>query len=87
MNITARLLTPGLFTTLVILVALATPASAAGDAVKRDLTSVIALKGLPCGQVVNVRQIGENNYVAACSSGHTYRVFLNPNGRVVVQRQ
>ena len=83
MNIPARLLTP-----VVILVALAAPALAAADeAVKRDLTSVIALKGLPCGQVVNVRQMGENNYVAACSSGHTYRVFLNPNGRVVVQRQ
>lgn len=83
MNITARLLTP-----LVILVALATPVLAASDeAVKRDLTSVIALKGLPCGQVVNVRQMGENNYVAACASGHTYRIFLNPNGRVVVQKQ
>ena len=83
MNITARLLTP-----VAILVALAYPAlSATDEAVKRDLTSVIALKGLPCGQVVNVRQMGENNYVAACASGHTYRIFLNPNGRVVVQRQ
>ena len=83
MNITARLLT-----SVVILVALAYPALAATDeAVKRDLTSVIALKGLPCGQVVNVRQMGENNYVAACASGHTYRIYLNPNGRVVVRRQ
>lgn len=83
MNITARLLT-----SLAILVALAFPASAATDeAVKRDLTSVIALKGLPCGRVVNVRRLGENNYVAGCASGHTYRIYLNPNGRVVVQRQ
>ena len=30
------------------------------DALKRDLTAVIALQGLPCGQVVAVEEKAEN---------------------------
>ena len=32
--------------------------------VAKDLTAVIALQGLPCGEVVSVTQKGENDYVA-----------------------
>jgi len=55
-------------------------------AVARDLTAVIALQGLPCGQVVNASQQAENDYVAACENGDRYRVFVTKEGRVVVEK-
>jgi hypothetical protein len=52
----------------------------------KDLTAVIALNGQPCGQVVAVKQEGASNYVATCQDGNRYRVFINAEGRVVVQK-
>ena len=64
------------------------PVLAADDAaVAKDLTAVIALQGLPCGQVVSVKQQGEKDYIASCQDRHRYRVFESPEGRVVVQKQ
>ena len=66
----------------------ATPSLAADDAaVRKDLTSAIALQGLPCGQVVSAVRQGENDYVASCQDGNRYHVFVNVQGRVVVQKQ
>jgi hypothetical protein len=70
----------------------AQPALAADPApsaipVAKDLTAVIALQGLPCGQVVSVTQKGENDYVATCQDGNRYHVLVDPSGRVVVQKQ
>ena len=56
-------------------------------AVLKDLTAVIALQGLPCGQVVGASKQGENDYIASCQDGNRYRVFTNVQGRVVVQKQ
>ena len=55
--------------------------------VAKDLTAVIALQGLPCGQVVSVTQKGENDYVASCQDGNRYQVRVDANGRVVVSKQ
>ena len=64
------------------------PSFAADDeALKRDMTSVIALQGLPCGQVVAVKVNGENDYACSCKDGNRYRVHMNPAGRVVVEKQ
>jgi hypothetical protein len=64
------------------------PARAADDpAVLKDLSAVIALQGQPCGQVVTVARQGDNDYVASCQDGNRYRVFVNAQGRVVVQKQ
>lgn len=64
------------------------PALAAEDpALLKDLTSVIALLGLPCGQVIAATRLGENDHVATCENGTRYRVFLNAEGRVVAQKQ
>ena len=54
--------------------------------VARDLAAVIALQGLPCGQVVSATEQGENDYVASCLDGNRYRVFVNAEGRVVVEK-
>ena len=55
--------------------------------VAKDLTAVIALQGLPCGQVVSVTQKGDNDYVASCQDGNRYQVRVDANGRVVVSKQ
>ena len=66
----------------------AVPSFAADDeTTKKDLTAVIALQGLPCGQVVNVKTQGDNDHIASCKDGNRYRVFLNSAGRVVVEKQ
>lgn len=64
------------------------PSPAAEDAaLLKDMTSVIALLGLPCGQVVSVIKQGDNDHIATCKDGNRYRVFLNAEGRVVAQKQ
>ena len=57
------------------------------EALKKDLTAVIALHGLPCGEVVAARELAESDYAASCKDGNRYRVYLNAEGRVVVEKQ
>jgi hypothetical protein len=65
---------------------LAVPSSAQDDeALKKDLTAVIALHGLPCGQVVAVQVLGKDDYAASCKDGNNYHVYLNAEGRVIVE--
>ena len=68
-------------------VLVAAPAAAADDAaLLNDLTSVIALLGLPCGQVVSATGLKDNDHIATCQNGNRYRVFINAEGRVVAER-
>ncbi len=53
----------------------------------KDLTAVIMLLGLPCDQVISATRQAESDHVATCRNGIRYRVFLNPEGRVVAQKQ
>ena len=57
------------------------------EALKKDLTAVIALHGKSCGEVVAVKVQAENDFAASCKDGHKYRVYLNSDGRVVVDEQ
>ena len=64
------------------------PAQAADDAaLAKDLTAVITLLGLPCGQVVSVKRQGDNDNIASCKDGNRYRVFVNAEGRVVAEKK
>ena len=63
------------------------PSAADDDALKKDLTALIALHGLPCGQVVAVKVQAENDYAASCKDGNKYRVYMNAGGRVIVEKQ
>jgi hypothetical protein len=66
----------------------ALPALGADDAaLMKDLTAVIALHGLPCGQVVAVKVQAENDYAASCQDANKYHVYLNAAGRVVVEKK
>jgi len=63
------------------------PSLAADDeALKKDLTSVIALQGLPCGQVITVKTQAENDYAVTCKDQNKYHIYLNDKGRVVVDK-
>ena len=57
------------------------------EAIKKDLTSVIALQGMPCGEVVAVKVQAQNDYLASCKDGNRYRVYENDKGRVMVEKQ
>jgi len=57
------------------------------EALKKDLTAVIALHGLPCGEVVAVKVLAENDYAASCKDKHKYHIYLDAAGRVVVEKQ
>ena len=73
---------------LVVMTFLAVASPAQDDeALKKDLTAVIALHGLPCGQVVEVQVLAESDYAASCKDGNKYRVYLNAEGRVMVDPQ
>ena len=66
----------------------AEPSLAADDvSLLKDLASVIALLGLPCGQVVSATRLKDNDHIATCRDGNRYRVFINAEGRVVAQKQ
>jgi hypothetical protein len=66
----------------------AVPSFAADDeALKKDLTAVIALQGLPCGEVVEVTEQAKDDYAVSCKDENKYRVYLNAAGRVVVEKR
>jgi hypothetical protein len=68
--------------------AFASPCRAASNEdMLKDLGAVIALLGLPCGQVVSATRTNDNDHAATCSDGHRYRVFINAAGRVVAAPQ
>jgi len=65
----------------------AAPSLAADDeSIKKDLFTVITLHGLPCGEVVGVTTRAENDHIASCKDGNRYHVFLNAEGRVIVEK-
>ena len=65
----------------------ATAAFAAADPKqKQDLTSVIALNGKPCGEVVSYVVQGDNDFLATCKDKNRYRVYVK-DGRVVVEKK
>jgi hypothetical protein len=73
---------------LLIAAVLSQPLLAADDAATRkDVGAVIALQGLPCGEVVKVEEKAPSDYIATCKDGNRYRVFVNAEGRVVAQKQ
>jgi len=76
-------------TLIVVVTMLFTGVSQASDDVSiiKDMTAVIALLGLPCGNVVSVVKKGDNDHIASCENGNRYRIFMNSEGRVVAEKQ
>jgi hypothetical protein len=74
---------------LIITVGLSAASSllAAEDAsFSKDLTATIALQGKPCEKVIGSVRNGDSDYTASCKDGNRYHVYVDPQGRVVVQK-
>ena len=56
-------------------------------ALLKDLTSVIMLLDMPCGQVVGAKRQTDTDHIASCENGSRYRIFVNTVGRVVAKKQ
>ena len=67
-------------------VTLAAGPVAADDSFGKDLMATIALQGKPCDQVVDAKRNGDSDYLATCKDGHRYHVYVNAQGRVVVEK-
>jgi hypothetical protein len=80
-------LTVAFLQSLVVAGVLAAQTPADEEKLKQDLTAVIALHGQPCGEVVAVTVLAESDYAASCKDGNKYHVYLNKEGRVVVEKQ
>jgi hypothetical protein len=65
----------------------AVPLLAADDASStKDLAATIALQGLPCDKVIQAKRNGDSDYTALCKDGNRYHVYVNAQGRVIVQK-
>ena len=64
-----------------------TSSFAAGEpSFSKDLAATIALQGMPCDKVVASKRNGDSDYAVSCKDGNHYRVYVNAQGRVVVQK-
>ncbi len=62
------------------------PMATAQDAIGNDLKATIALQGYPCDQIVSSKRNADSDYTASCKDGNQYHVFVNAQGRVVVDK-
>ena len=60
-------------------------AQAHDEEVKKDLKTVLALKGKSCDEIAALKNQGENDYLVTCSNGKRYHVVIDANNRVVVE--
>ena len=51
-----------------------------------DLKATIVLQGLPCDQVAQQSRNADSDYNVTCKDGNRYHVFVNAQGRVVVEK-
>ena len=68
------------------LLASAASPGAENDSLGKDLKATIALHGMTCDRVVEAKRNADSDYTAACKDGNRYHVFVNADGRVVVQK-
>ncbi len=51
-----------------------------------DLKATIVLQGFSCDQVAQQTRNADSDYNVSCKDGNRYHVFVNAQGRVVVQK-
>lgn len=61
----------------------AAPVLAADDpALGKNLTSVLASQGLPCGKVTKIRTQADGDYLVACQDGSSYQIVADAQGKL-----
>jgi hypothetical protein len=53
----------------------------------KDLKATIALQGQPCDAIVSSKRNADSDYEVLCKDAHRYHVFVNAQGRVVVEKR
>ena len=62
----------------------ALPVFAADDpALAKNLTSVLASQGLPCGKVTKIRTQADGDYLVACQDGSSYQILADAQGKLI----
>ena len=75
------------FTLIIVTLAGGIPCAAADDAsLGKDLKATIALQGMACDQLVESKRNGDSDYTASCKDGNRYHIYVNAQGRVIVQK-
>jgi hypothetical protein len=75
------------FTLTVVALLGGAPFAAADDAsLGKDLKATIALQGMTCDQLVDSKRNGDSDYTASCKDGNRYHIYVNAQGRVIVQK-
>jgi hypothetical protein len=65
-----------------------TPSWSAEDAaIGKDLKATIALQGKSCDQIVSSKRNADSDYAVTCKDGNRYHVYVNAQGRVMVEKQ
>jgi hypothetical protein len=60
---------------------------AADDAsLGKDLKATIALQGMPCDRLIEAKRNADSDYTASCKDGNRYHIYVNAQGRVIVQK-
>lgn len=62
------------------------PLLAQDDPILRDLKATIALQGFPCDEIVSSQRNADSDYTASCNDGNRYHIFVNAQGRVIVEK-
>jgi hypothetical protein len=52
-----------------------------------DLKATIALQGKPCDEIASSKRTADSDYAVACKDGNRYHVYVNAQGRVIVDKQ
>ena len=72
--------------TLTVVLLMAARVVAADDALGKDLKATIALQGMTCDQLVESKRNADSDYTASCKDGNRYHIYVNAQGRVIVQK-
>ena len=55
--------------------------------VPEDLHSVLLLRGKQCEKVVHHERVSASEYLVTCSGGERYRIWVDPAGKVNVEKR
>ncbi len=72
---------------IVMLLAATGPVHADDATFSNDLMATIALQGKRCDKLIKVKRNGDSDYSVVCQDGNRYHIFVNPQGRVLVQEE
>lgn len=73
--------------TAALVIGVASRATADDSSFGKDLMATIALQGKTCDKLVSIKRNGDSDYSVACKDGHRYHIYVNAQGRVIVQPQ